>query len=391
MSKNNIHEIFSVARENIKKNTDFPVNKLLDYFKNSDFILYGAGETGAYVVEKLKQINIRPMAFADDTEAKQHKLLQDVQIYSLEKIKEICNNNIVIFITIFQPSVSFLSLKEKLISQGFTNIFSLLDLFYAFPESFLPYYQFDRIEKLIEQEQEYAHAYDLFEEPESREIFLSNLRFKLSLQHNDLFQGDDQHYFPLDIYPDIKSKLCFYIDCGAYDGDTIKKFLDKDVSVSKICAFEPDQYNFIKLTDYVTKLDKKKSEKIYLYPFGISGHHGYHKFSSSGTMGSAFNEKGNVIIQMVSLDDLFYDTLKNNEDAIFIKMDIEGEEMKALQASQKIVKEKSPNLAISIYHHPDDLWKVPLSINALNPGYKFYLRQHGEDSMDLVLYTVPKI
>jgi hypothetical protein len=69
-------------------------------------------------------------------------------------------------------------------------------------------------------------------------------------------------------------------------------------------------------------------------------------------------------------------------------MDIEGEEPNALIGCKLLMQQLNPHLAISIYHNYDDLWRIPLYIQSINPGYKFFLRQHGNDSMDLVLYAV---
>ena len=65
------------------------------------------------------------------------------------------------------------------------------------------------------------------------------------------------------------------------------------------------------------------------------------------------------------------------EPVTFIKMDIEGSEYKALQGAQNHIKNETPKLAISIYHGYDDLWRLPLFIEKINPNYDFYLRHYG--------------
>jgi hypothetical protein len=49
-----------------------------------------------------------------------------------------------------------------------------------------------------------------------------------------------------------------------------------------------------------------------------------------------------------------------------------------------------PGLAVSLYHRPDHLWKIPLQIRYVSQQYRFYLRYHGYSSFDLVLYGVPR-
>ena len=46
-------------------------------------------------------------------------------------------------------------------------------------------------------------------------------------------------------------------------------------------------------------------------------------------------------------------------------------------------------MAISVYHRPDDLWQLPLSVAARGLDYRFFLRTQGEDGTDVICYTLP--
>ena len=69
-------------------------------------------------------------------------------------------------------------------------------------------------------------------------------------------------------------------------------------------------------------------------------------------------------------------------------MDIEGSEYEALLGAKDTIYSSKPNLAICLYHKPNDLYEIPLLINSWNLGYKFYLRMHSYSAFDLVLYAV---
>lgn len=72
-------------------------------------------------------------------------------------------------------------------------------------------------------------------------------------------------------------------------------------------------------------------------------------------------------------------------------MDIEGFEKFALSGSQEIIKNQLPNLAICIYHNPDDLWEIPILIDEMfDKRYTFYIYTHAESTFDTVLYGIPK-
>lgn len=65
------------------------------------------------------------------------------------------------------------------------------------------------------------------------------------------------------------------------------------------------------------------------------------------------------------------------EEATFIKMDIEGAEQGALLGCERIIRSQHPKLAICTYHGYEDIWKIPLMIDSMYPGNRFYLRHYG--------------
>ena len=80
--------------------------------------------------------------------------------------------------------------------------------------------------------------------------------------------------------------------------------------------------------------------------------------------------------------------LEIDEPVTFIKMDIEGAELRALHGAQLHIKEFKPKLAISVYHKMADLYEIPQFLHSIHPDYKFYLRHHGNDDTDTVLYAI---
>ena len=58
-----------------------------------------------------------------------------------------------------------------------------------------------------------------------------------------------------------------------------------------------------------------------------------------------------------------------------IKMDVEGNEINALEGCRKFFENSSPVLRISIYHNNRDLFEVFEKIEELKKGYKFTISQ----------------
>ena len=69
-----------------------------------------------------------------------------------------------------------------------------------------------------------------------------------------------------------------------------------------------------------------------------------------------------------------------------IKYDVEGAEIEALKGSKETIIKHLPNLAVSLYHKPEHLFKIPLLIKSWNLNYRFYLRLHEYNTYGLVLY-----
>jgi FkbM family methyltransferase len=57
----------------------------------------------------------------------------------------------------------------------------------------------------------------------------------------------------------------------------------------------------------------------------------------------------------------------------FIKMDIEGAELRALKGASETIRTHKPKLAISVYHEWDDLLLIPRLIKSLRSDYRLYL------------------
>lgn len=91
--------------------------------------------------------------------------------------------------------------------------------------------------------------------------------------------------------------------------------------------------------------------------------------------------------ESTSLDDYASSKLSRVD---FIKMDIEGAEMDAIDGAANIIRKFSPRLAISAYHKPDDLWQIPIKLKSLNPNYELYFDHHCPIWWESVFYAVQR-
>lgn len=193
------------------------------------------------------------------------------------------------------------------------------------------------------------------------------------------------HYFPQDIVRLTDHEV--FIDCGAYNGDSIAHFMQEveKQGVSqpeRIIGFEPDADNFEKL-----KINTQDLPFCQCEPKGVWYEDSILRFQSGSGQSShvSNNGEGTISISLTSIDN----TLAG-DNTTFIKMDIEGVELNALQGAAETIKKHHPLLAISVYHKPDDLIVIPQYIKSLNSNYQLYLRSHSPElAYELVLYAIP--
>jgi FkbM family methyltransferase len=177
-----------------------------------------------------------------------------------------------------------------------------------------------------------------------------------------------------------------FVDCGAYDGDTIEKFLElTNGNCERIVAFEPDPANLSKLRDFVGRLPVDVRGRIEWHQKAVGASNCRVRFAALGTDGSAISEEG-MEMECVSIDSFF----EGRPGPSIIKMDIEGAELDALAGARRTIHRHAPALAICAYHKQADLWQIPALIHSLNPGYQLFLRPHLADGWDLVCYAIPR-
>ncbi|MBP7509952.1 MAG: FkbM family methyltransferase [Smithella sp.] len=78
-----------------------------------------------------------------------------------------------------------------------------------------------------------------------------------------------------------------------------------------------------------------------------------------------------------------------NDKVTFIKMDLEGWELKAMQGAKKHIIEDKPKLAIAVYHNASDFWQVFEYVTSLRRDYRVFLRHYTEGWSETVMYCVP--
>lgn len=349
-------------------------------------VLYGAGTTGRTILKRLRVAGIEPIAFADDTPSKQGLLLDGLEIRAPEQIATRFGPDVNFVVTMLNPAAPFLEVEKRLRERIGGDVLSLLALAKAFPDALCPYLQYDRPSQILENAPHIRRAFAIFADEESRNQFVAHLQFRLTARYEVLPAKSKPPYFPHDLVPEFFSPDCTFIDCGAYDGDTIRQFLQHQRNrFGAIIAFEPDRRNFETLSRSVQTLGPEIASRIHLHHGAVGDHTGEVPFDETGDMSAAIHPDATGNVSMFALDNVVRPTASE----MYAKFDIEGFEQPALRGARSLLQTRRPMLAVSAYHRPGDLWEIPLYLHDLDLGYRLHLRTEGDDGMDIVCYALP--
>jgi len=135
------------------------------------------------------------------------------------------------------------------------------------------------------------------------------------------------------------------VDAGAYYG-SFTLFASKLAGKNgKVISFEPDEENYQRL---LSNIDLNSLTNVIPIKKGLWKENTDLKFDNLQSGISALNPDGNISVPVVKLDDEL--ERLNIPKVDFIKMDIEGAELEAIEGCRKILENNKIKLAIASYH-----------------------------------------
>ncbi|MEI6514789.1 MAG: FkbM family methyltransferase [bacterium] len=351
------------------------------------FILYGAGNTGRDVMALLRRKG-KDVAFFLDAKAQPGMQVEGCPVYAPASIPPGKRQpELPVIVCIFNRDVDVLVIVEMLRAQGWRSVITFIEFHARHADSLGDRFWLSSPDVYERDSDRIAAVGQLWADEKSRIIY----RDMLSSRRSGRLDGmpcpgsGEVQYFPSDVEGWLEDLPLRFVDCGAYDGDTLRAVAALGIHVEGYAAFEPDMDNFRRLCEAGKNL-LEPGTRMHLWPCGVSSHAELVTFAC-GLGESSHVATGGVgaSIPCVGLDEVLRGFRPN-----MIKMDIEGAEPQALTGAKELLVENRPRLAISIYHCPDHLWTIPLAVAGLKCDYNFYLRVHGYNLFDVVLYAVPR-
>ena len=341
-----------------------PSVDLWSYLSNTEktIVMYGMGNGADKILSVCQKYNIEIADFfASDGFVRGHSF-HGKTVLSYSQVKEkYGKENIIVLLSFGSSLPDVLSLFKAVNSECEMyapdvpvcgdNIFTL-DFFNENKESILT-------------------ARDLLADDLSRHIFDNVILYKLTGKIDYLFDAecDRADSFKLINAQDIKS----FADLGAYRGDTLAEMLEYAPALEYAYAFEPDARTYKKLLAFC----EGYSGSARLYPLNIAAWSCEEKLifnSSSNRNSGAFAPTTNAKIIEIAANSL--DNLLCKKSIDHIKYDVEGAEKQALDGSADTIRSFSPSLCVSAYHRSEDIFSLPLQVNAISKDYKLYLRRY---------------
>jgi len=225
----------------------------------------------------------------------------------------------------------------------------------------------------------YDALYRVLQDEQSRRELARLLNFRLSadLNYMDGFQ-DIQYRQYFEDFLELKPDGEVFLDVGCYDGYTTTEFIRRCPGYASIHVFEPEPANMEMIRNNLAGYPR-----IHFHPYGLSNRAQTLKFMAQGSA-SRINSKGDLEIRVDRLDDTLEDPFS------FLKIDIEGGELPALEGARQAIARHRPRLAVSVYHRHDDLWRIPAQVLSCRDDYRVFLRHYTEGVTETVMFFVPK-
>lgn len=329
-------------------------------------VIYGAGAFGGEMLGYMQANGIQPTCFLD---AFKSGLKSGIEIIHPEMFHD---KSVIVVLALVLDKNRRAEVVSALNKYGYDNIFDGQEI-----RAHYVHLEGERsLEYLNANTENILRPLSYLSDDESRLTYSKNIVAHLTRSYGGAAETDccEQYY----LSPVLnESRSVVYVDCGAYNGDTFRRLVQRKVNISHYIGFEPIPENYSSLAKAVKQCDVEAT----LFPLAVSNEPGFGRFRSLlGSSCAALN--GDTEVQYARIDDVI-----QNKSVGFMKMDIEGDEPLALEGALKLIDRYVPELAISVYHKINHFWEIPNRLHQLDLGYHLYMRTHSSACMETVLYA----
>ena len=335
--------------------------------------VFAAHRNAVKCVRYCQQLGIELVAFVDNDTAKQGSEFYGRPVLPLAAVPRDA--------VIINASGRYcVQINEQLRQQRYPWGIDLMEFLFLYD---LPFQAEDRfrayVSEIVEHRLGVVSLYILLADERSRVVLDGLTLFRLSLDSSiagrqaspyaqEFFAEDVLHFGPNEVF----------VDGGAFDGDSFRRFVAMAPGFRKAYLFEPDG-------EICRRAEKTlgSDPRVAICNYGLWSSMRELRFSSTGGMDGAICEEGEIRVPVVSIDDFISDTVTH------IKLDVEGAEEEALRGASRTIGGSRPRMAIALYHRAADLWCLPAQIEALGGRYAYSIRHYSQTVDDTIVYALP--
>ena len=171
-----------------------------------------------------------------------------------------------------------------------------------------------------------------------------------------------------------------YVDIGAAHGDTVDKFMQvTGGKFTAIHAFEPTPGQYREL-----ERRAHADSRIHTYCKAVgdtAGNISFFDYPDNPFGGNALSGSENsarIEVECVRLDDTI-------DSCTLLKMDVEGFETRVLNGARRLISQCRPDLAVTCYHYPQDLFEILDSVESMHAYKHVALRHYAPSLYDSIL------
>lgn len=313
-------------------------------------LLYGTGNASDAIYEECKKRGIRISGCFASSSFVRDRYYLGFKVLSYERAKEIFGE-MVVLMGFGTHNEDVIETIKKIAKE---NILYLPDLTRdKNGELFSPTF-------FNQNRESFEKVYSSLEDEESKDTFLRILNYRYTGCIDYLVTAYERES---ESWKRVVREGDSFLDLGSYNGDTILRFLSLVENRGRIIGVESDEKNYRKAKERLEKI-----ENIELINAFISDEEGLERIISGKGRGSRRSEEGKSV-KRISVDSLL-----NGEEISLIKLDVEGEEEKAIRGAKNTIEKYKPRLILSAYHRAEDFFSLFFLLKEYNPQYRFYLR-----------------
>lgn len=180
------------------------------------------------------------------------------------------------------------------------------------------------------------------------------------------------------------------IDGGGCWGDTALYFADR-IGNGKVFVFEFEPENLAVLRRNLAR-NPRLAERCEIVECALWDSAADLNVAVAGPATKVVEDAAGVAtrrVRAVAIDDWARDAAVPRID--FIKMDIEGAEVPALEGARRTIEAHAPKLAISTYHSIRDLVGIPAMLGALRDDYEVFLAHATIHAEETIAFARPRV